>query len=78
MHSTSPLMTPPFRSGKTNNPDQLLHVSGRNFAMLSFDKLFTHLDAVFHRHQGLAPVEFIGDYGAGEKAFECKRFYMKK
>ncbi len=78
MHSTSPLMTPPFRSGKTNNPDQLLHVSGRNFAMLTFDKLFTHLDAVFHRHKGLAPVEFIGDYGVGEKALECKRFYMKK
>jgi hypothetical protein len=77
MHSTSPLITPPFKSGKTTDPHQLLHVSGRNFALLSFDKLFTHLDAVFHRHKGLAPVEFIGDYGAAEKSLQCRRFYQK-
>ncbi len=77
LHSTTPFITPPFKSGKSNDPDQLLHVGGRNFALLSFKNLFIHLDAVFHRHKGLPPVEFIGDYGAAEKAAMCRNFYQK-
>lgn len=75
MHSTTPLITPPFKSGKSTNPNQLIHVSGRNFALLSFKSLFSKIDAVFHRHMGLAPVKFVGDYGARAALLECKQFY---
>jgi len=75
MHSTSPRITPPFKSGKSSSPEQLAFVGGRNFAVLTMKSLFQKLDAVFHRHKGLAPIKFVGDYGHSEAIRECKQFY---
>lgn len=75
MHSTSPYITPPFGSGKSKNPDQLVHVGGRNFAVLSLKSMFSKIDAIFHRHKGMAPVKFVGDYGAAESIQQCRSFY---
>ncbi|MBL7557909.1 MAG: alkaline phosphatase D family protein [Bdellovibrionaceae bacterium] len=80
MHSTSPRITPPFKSGKSNDPGQLAFVGGRNFAVLAMKSLFQKVDAVFYRHKGLAPIKFVGDYGTknldeSNPKQECKHFY---
>lgn len=73
LRSTPPWLTPPFRSGKSKkDPNQLLHVSGYNFAILKIKSLFKSLEIKFHRAKNLPPVEFISSQ---ERNNECRHFY---
>lgn len=71
LKSTSPRITPPFKSGKLKfDKNQLLHIGGYNFAMLKINSLFKELEITFHPKNKPA-IELISSF----EALECKNFY---
>lgn len=57
LRSTSPQLTPPFKSGyRPNDPNQISHVSGKNFMIADMDKLFTAPEVTFFRGENQSPV----------------------
>ncbi|MBL7542442.1 MAG: hypothetical protein JNL11_01430 [Bdellovibrionaceae bacterium] len=73
MHSTTPLITPPFRSGRhPKDPNQLKHIAGRNFAIVSLASLFEQTEINFYRGSNRPPINFINETPI---ANQCHRFY---
>lgn len=56
--STSPYLTPPFKSGKSaDNPNQLFHYNGYNFALLNMNDPVNSTDVSFITGKGIYQVK---------------------
>lgn len=79
--STSPRITPPFKSGlqpkkpydtnKPKPPEQLLHVGGSNFAILSLANLFETLDVTYYKSKNQKPIRLVESF----ETSSCLKYY---
>lgn len=82
LKSTSSFFTPPFSSGyQKDDTNQRHHGSGRGFAILSMQDIYTKFQATFHASRSIdhvirriktpGPIDFILEFNMNQ----CERFY---